>query len=121
MSCVYGNKPVPPHCPNGPEGLSSGAGSIRGGVFASGRINRHTEIMVQKLAVSLDKRTVGDLDRWVREGRYPNRSRAVQAAVDLLTEREKRSRLARELSKLNRRDEQQMADEGLGDSSWPAF
>ena len=74
---------------------------------------------MQKLAVSLDKRSVEDLDRWVREGRYPNRSRAVQAAVALLSEREKRARLARELSKLNRREEQRMADEGLGDASWP--
>lgn len=77
--------------------------------------------MVQKLAVSLDKRAVENLDRWVKEGKYPNRSRALQAAVDLLTEREKRTRLARELSKLDRTKEQRMAEEGLGDASWPAF
>jgi len=75
--------------------------------------------MVQKVAVTLEKRTVGDLDRWVREGKYPNRSRALQAAVNLLTERERRTRLARELSKLNRQEERQMAEEGIGDSSWP--
>jgi Arc/MetJ-type ribon-helix-helix transcriptional regulator len=77
--------------------------------------------MVQKLAVSLDKRAVENLDRWVKEGKYPNRSRALQAAVDLLTEREKRTRLARELSKMDRKKEQRIAEEGLGDSSWPAF
>jgi Arc/MetJ-type ribon-helix-helix transcriptional regulator len=77
--------------------------------------------MVQKVAVTLDKRTVEDLDRWVREGKYPNRSRALQSAVDLLTDREKRFRLARELSKLDREEEQRMAEEGLGDASWPAF
>jgi Arc/MetJ-type ribon-helix-helix transcriptional regulator len=77
--------------------------------------------MVQKVAISLDKRTVQNLDRWVKEGKYPNRSRALQAAVDLLTEREKRSRLARELSKLDPKKEQRMADEGLGDASWPAY
>jgi Arc/MetJ-type ribon-helix-helix transcriptional regulator len=76
--------------------------------------------MVQKVAVTLGKRTVEDLDRWVREGKYPNRSRAVQAAVDLLSEREKRTRLARELAKLDRREEQRMAEEGLGDS-WATF
>jgi len=76
---------------------------------------------VQKLAVSLDKRAVENLDRWVKEGKYPNRSRALQAAVDLLTEREKRTRLARELSKLDRKKEQRMAEEGLGDASWPTF
>jgi Arc/MetJ-type ribon-helix-helix transcriptional regulator len=77
--------------------------------------------MVQKVAVTLEKRTVGDLDRWVREGKYPNRSRALQAAVDLLAERERRTRLARELSKLDPREERLMAEEGIGDSSWPKF
>ncbi|MGD0500182.1 MAG: ribbon-helix-helix domain-containing protein [Bryobacteraceae bacterium] len=75
--------------------------------------------MVSKIAITLDERTVADLDRWVQEGRYVNRSRAVQSAVDLLMEREKRGRLARELAKLNRRDEQRLAEEGLGDESWP--
>jgi Arc/MetJ-type ribon-helix-helix transcriptional regulator len=82
---------------------------------------RHTGCVVKKIAVTLEWRTVSDLDRWVREGRYPNRSRALQAAVDGLAEREKRSRLARELAKLDRAGEQRMAEEGLGDDSWPAF
>lgn len=69
----------------------------------------------------MDKKNLDDLDRWVREGRYPNRSRAVQAAVRLLSDREKRMRLARELSKLDRKEEKGLAEEGLGDRSWPAF
>jgi Arc/MetJ-type ribon-helix-helix transcriptional regulator len=76
--------------------------------------------MVQKVAITLDERTVRDLDRWVREGKYPNRSRALQAAVTLLSEREKRSRLLRELAKLDTQQERQMAEEGLGDT-WPTF
>ena len=76
--------------------------------------------MVQKIAVTLDQRTVADLDRWVREGKYPNRSRALQSAVDLLSEREKRTRLARELSKLDPREEKGLADEGLSDA-WPEY
>ena len=84
-------------------------------------MNCHTERMLQKVAVTLEKRTVEDLDRWVREGRYPNRSRALQAAVNLLSEREKRTRLDRELAKLNRKEEQKMAEEGLGDTSWPTY
>lgn len=75
--------------------------------------------MVQKIAITLEESSLKDLDRWVREGRYPNRSRAVQLAVDLLAEREKRNRLARELAKLDKAAEQRMADEGLGDESWP--
>ncbi len=84
-------------------------------------MNCHTERMLQKVAVTLEKRTVEDLDRWVREGRYPNRSRALQAAVNLLSERETRTRLDRELAKLDRKEEQKMAEEGLGDTSWPTF
>ena len=76
--------------------------------------------MVQKIAVTLDRRTVADLDRWVKEGKYPNRSRALQSAVDLLTEREKRTRLVRELRKLNPTEEKQLAEEGLGDV-WPEY
>jgi Arc/MetJ-type ribon-helix-helix transcriptional regulator len=75
--------------------------------------------MVRKIAVTLDPKTVTDLDRWVREGRYPNRSRALQSAVDILSERDKRSRLARELKKLDRAEEQRLAEEGIGDPSWP--
>lgn len=76
--------------------------------------------MVHKIAVTLDRNTVADLDRWVREGKYPNRSRALQAAVDMLNERDKRTRLARELAKLDPNDEKQLADEGLGEK-WPEY
>ena len=81
----------------------------------------HTLDVVQKIAVTLDQKTVEDLDRWVKQGRYPNRSRALQSAVDLLSEREKRSRLARELAKLNPREEKRLAEEGLGDRAWPGY
>jgi len=77
--------------------------------------------VVQKIAVTLDKRTVADLDRWVSEGRYPNRSRALQSAVNLLSEREKRTRLVRELAKIDPQEEKQMAEQGLGDSSWAEY
>ena len=75
--------------------------------------------MVQKIVVALSQKTVADLDRCIREGRYPNRSRALRSTADMLIEREKRSRLSRELAKINRAEEQRMAEEGLGDESWP--
>jgi mRNA interferase MazF len=53
--------------------------------------------LVKKITVTLDQKTVADLDRWVREGRYSNRSGALQSAVDLLVERQKRSQLTTEL------------------------
>lgn len=78
------------------------------------------EDTAQKVAVTLDKRTVADLDRWMREGKYPSRSRALQTAVNLLAEREKPTRLAGELAKLDPMEEQRMAEEGLGDQ-WATF
>ncbi|MCL5746536.1 MAG: ribbon-helix-helix domain-containing protein [Acidobacteria bacterium] len=75
--------------------------------------------MTQKIAVTLDRRSVADLDRWVREGKYPNRSRALQSALHLLAERDRRTRLVRELAKLNPKEERRLAEDGLGDSSWP--
>jgi Arc/MetJ-type ribon-helix-helix transcriptional regulator len=86
----------------------------------AGRRNCHTINVVQKIAVTLDRKTVADLDRWVREGKYPNRSRALQSAVDMLSERDKRTRLARELAKLDPNEEKQLADEGLGEK-WPEY
>jgi Arc/MetJ-type ribon-helix-helix transcriptional regulator len=75
--------------------------------------------MVRKVAVTLDPQAVAELDRLVEAGRFPNRSRAIQSAVDLLSERESRTRLARELAKLDPEEEKQLADEGLSDEAWP--
>ncbi len=66
--------------------------------------------MVQKIAITLDEQTVRHLDRSVREGRYPSRSKALQSAADLLLEREKRTRLLRELDKLDPDEEQALAN-----------
>ena len=77
--------------------------------------------MVKKIAVTLDQKSVADLDRWVREGRFSNRSRALQSALDLLIERQKRSRLAAELAKLEPAEEKKMAEEGFGERSWPEY
>jgi len=81
----------------------------------------HTRRVVRKIAVTLELKTVADLDRWVREGRYANRSRALQSAVNLLGEREKRTRLARELAKIDPLEEKQLAEHGLGDAAWSEY
>jgi Arc/MetJ-type ribon-helix-helix transcriptional regulator len=77
--------------------------------------------VVQKIAVTLDQRTVADLDRWVKQGKYPNRSRALQSAVNILSEREKRTRFVRELAKIDPQEEKQLAEQGLGDRAWSAY
>ena len=81
----------------------------------------HTGQVVQKIAVTLDRGSVADLDRWVKEGKYPNRSRALQSAVNLLSEREKRTRLARELAKIDPKEETQLAEQGSGDRAWSEY
>jgi len=69
--------------------------------------------MLRKIEVTLDQRTVADLDRWVREGKYRNRSRALQSAADLLCERDRAGRLAHELAKIDPVEEKALADEAL--------
>jgi len=77
--------------------------------------------MVRKIAITLEQQTVLELDRWVREGKFPNRSRAVQSAVSLFAERQRRSRLARELAKLDPVEERALAEEAMNSAEWPPY
>jgi Arc/MetJ-type ribon-helix-helix transcriptional regulator len=75
-----------------------------------------------KVAVTLDAGSLREIDRLVREGRFPSRSRAVQTALADMLERRKRSRLAEELAKLDPREERALADEALsGETAWPEY
>jgi metal-responsive CopG/Arc/MetJ family transcriptional regulator len=76
-----------------------------------------------KVAITIDRELLRRLDRLVAERRFPNRSRAIQEAVEEKLERVERSRLAREAAKLDRDFEQRLADEGLaGDArEWPEY
>ena len=75
----------------------------------------------RKVAVTLDEITVREVDGWVREGRYPNRSQAVQAGLDALLERRRRVRLVEEARKLDPAEERALAEEGLGAEAWPEY
>ena len=66
-----------------------------------------------KVAVTLDKRTVERIDRLVRQGVYPNRSRTIEEAVEEKLARLNRSRLARECSKLDPTFEKALAEDAL--------
>ena len=76
-----------------------------------------------KIAVTIDQDLLTQLDRLVKERRFPNRSRAVQEALRDKLERLDRSRLARECAKLDPLFEQQLAEEGLAKDlqQWPAY
>jgi Arc/MetJ-type ribon-helix-helix transcriptional regulator len=74
-----------------------------------------------KVAVTVDERTLSEVDRWVKEGRYPNRSRAIQAAIEEKLRRHRRQQLSEEAGRLDRGEEQALAEEGMGDETWPTY
>lgn len=78
---------------------------------------------VAKVAITLDQNLLITLDRLVRERRFPSRSRIIQQAVEEKVARIESNRLAKECEKLDRRFEQSLAEEGMGEEmrSWPAY
>ena len=76
-----------------------------------------------KIAITLDKETLGELDRLVSEHRFPNRSLAIQDAVDEKLGRLIASRLAQECARLDPDPEQALAEQGMGGelAEWPEY
>ena len=75
-----------------------------------------------KIAITIDEHALAEIDRLVREGVYANRSKAIEAAVQDRLERSRHSRLARESAKLDKSEEQALANEGYaGESEWPEY
>lgn len=78
---------------------------------------------VAKVAVSLDEHALARVDRLVREGKFPSRSRLIQDAVAEKLERMGKTRLAAECAKLDPEFERALADEALSEESaaWPEY
>lgn len=76
-----------------------------------------------KVAITLEKKTLKRLDSLVRKRVFPNRSRAIQEAVEEKLERLEKSRLAQECANLDPSFERAMAEEGLSEdvSQWPEY
>lgn len=76
-----------------------------------------------KVAVTIDTETLRRVDRLVRDARFPNRSRVIEAAVAEKLARIERRRLADECAKLDPADERALAEEGFGAdaSAWPQY
>lgn len=76
-----------------------------------------------KVAISIDQKTLSQLDRLVKKHIFPNRSQAIQEAVDEKLKRLEKSRLARECSKLDPAFEKALAEDGLSEelSEWPEY
>jgi len=76
-----------------------------------------------KVAISLDESTLERLDHLVESAVFPNRSQAIQKAVEEKLARLDRSRLARECAKLDPVFEKALAEEGLSEdcAEWPEY
>ncbi len=76
-----------------------------------------------KVAITIDRETLQRVDGLVSRRVYPNRSRAIQAAVAEKLARLEHNRLATECAKLDPKFEKALAEEGLGQEleSWPEY
>jgi metal-responsive CopG/Arc/MetJ family transcriptional regulator len=70
-----------------------------------------------KVAVTLDRALLEDLDELIANHRFSNRSQAIEAALAEKLARVARTRLAREAAKLDPREEKQLAEEGLASNA----
>lgn len=76
-----------------------------------------------KVAVTLERRLVEEVDELVAAQEFPNRSQAIEAALADALGRRARTRLARECARLDAAEERALAEEGFGQEGveWPAY
>ena len=76
-----------------------------------------------KVAISIDESTLNRLDKLVQKQVFPNRSQAIQEAVDEKLARLEKSRLAQECAKLDPAYEKSLAEEGVSEdlAKWPEY
>jgi Arc/MetJ-type ribon-helix-helix transcriptional regulator len=75
-----------------------------------------------KIAITVDEAALAEIDRLVEQGVFPNRSKAIEEALHDRIARFHRSRLALECAKLDKSEEQALADEAYsGESEWPEY
>lgn len=66
-----------------------------------------------KVSITLKTGTLREVDRLVKEGRFPSRGRVIEKAVAELTARRKRRRLIEALAKIDPQEERALAEESL--------
>jgi metal-responsive CopG/Arc/MetJ family transcriptional regulator len=76
-----------------------------------------------KVAITLEEKTLRQVDSLVERRVFQNRSRAIQTALHEKIERLEGSRLAAECAQLDPKFEQSLAEEGMGVDAavWPEF
>jgi Arc/MetJ-type ribon-helix-helix transcriptional regulator len=70
-----------------------------------------------KVAITLNRDTLRRVDNLVKQRTFPNRSRAIQIALQEKIDRVEGNRLAAECAKLDPAFEKAMAEEGLGEDA----
>ena len=76
-----------------------------------------------KIAITLKSEMLAKVDALVKKHVFPNRSRAIQAAIQEKLNRLNQSILAQECAKLDPELEKALAEEGLQEdlSEWPKY
>ncbi len=76
-----------------------------------------------KIAITLEEETLEKVDRLIGLNIFPNRSRAIQQAVEEKLERLEKNRLAAECAKLDPSFERVLAEEGISEdlAAWPEY
>lgn len=82
-----------------------------------------SSMRVAKITISIDQNLLNRVDRLVKSRVFPNRSQAVQVAIQEKIARLDKTRLAKECSKLDQAFEQALAEEGLATevAEWPEY
>ena len=76
-----------------------------------------------KIAITLESKMLVEVDALVKKRMFPNRSRAIQAAVKEKLNRLNQNLLAQECANLDPEFEKRLAEEGLTKdlSEWPEY
>jgi Arc/MetJ-type ribon-helix-helix transcriptional regulator len=76
-----------------------------------------------KVAVTIDSELLARIDALVEDDAFPNRSQAIEIAIEEKLGRMAHAGLARECAKLDRAEERALAEEGLSRdvAEWPAY
>jgi len=76
-----------------------------------------------KIAITIDEKIVGRIDRLVKQRAFSNRSQAIEQAMHEKLARLDKSRLARECAKLDPTQERALAEKGIQEDQklWPGF
>ncbi len=76
-----------------------------------------------KIAITIEKKVLTRLDRLVRERVLPNRSKAIQQAIEEKINNLEKDKLSLECEKLDPQEEMKLAEEGfaLEKDQWPEY